>query len=73
MYDWLRTAVLPHLHYVVTHANVGLDILRGIRRRLQFFPESGHKDAQGSDVIFPVAAPYALRDKGVSQNFADIP
>ena len=72
MYDWLRTAVLPHLHYVVTHANVGLDILRGIRRRLQFFPERRQKSPKEGHIIFPAPPPDILGDEGMGQHLAHI-
>ena len=52
---------------------MGLNILRRTRVFFKLFSKRCRKDAQGRDVIFPVAAPYVLRDKGVSQNLADIP
>ena len=51
---------------------MSLYILRGIWSLLQLFAESGHKYSQGCYIIFPVAAPDILCNKGVSQNFADV-
>ena len=64
-----NTIILFHLHHSVTHTNVSLDILRGIRRWLQFFPQCCHKDAEGSNIIIPTPSPNILRNKGMRQYF----
>ena len=43
-----------HFHHPVSHTNMGLNILRRIRRWLQLFPKRCHKDSQRSNIVFPL-------------------
>ena len=61
-----------HYQHPVSDADMRLDILRRIRIRFNLLAKRRHKDAQRSDVVFPTAAPDALRDKGVCQHLADV-
>ena len=61
-----------HFHHPVSHTNMGLNILRRIRRWLQLFPKRCHKDSQRSNIVFPTPSPDVLSDKGVGQHLAHI-
>ena len=49
-----------------------LNVLRTVLLRLQLFAQCRHKYSQGSNIVFPAAAPNLLRDIGVRQHLSDI-
>ena len=64
--------LIVNLYHSVPDADVSLNILRRIGGRFDFFAQSRHKYAQGSDVAFPCRAPYFLRNESMSKHFPDV-
>ena len=58
--------------HTVTDADMRLNVLRTVLLRLQLFAQCRHKYSQGSNIVFPAAAPNLLRDIGVRQHLSDI-
>ena len=58
--------------HTVTDADMRLNVLRTVLLRLQLFAKCRHKHPQGSNIVFPAAAPNLLRDIGVRQHLSDI-
>lgn len=61
-----------YLHHAVSDADMGLNVLRGIRCCFQLFPEGCHEDPEGCYIIFPASAPDILGNIGVGQDLADV-
>ena len=68
----LRTLLLFYPQHPVADADVRLDVLLAAFSAFQLFAQSRHKYPQGSNIVFPTAAPDLLCDVGVGQNLAHI-
>ena len=61
-----------YFYHSVTDSDVGLDVLRRVRKRGYLFSQGCHKYSQRADVTFPCRFPYAARDEGMCQHFSDV-